>query len=114
MLDCYVYASFSIVMYVLHFLYAEFWRLPSRGGRQNRQTKLKKFLCSSVMFISSPMYIIYVPRLAEEHKFRYVPQLVEERKFVYVPRFWPEECKVRYVPRFWVKERKVGYVSRFD
>jgi hypothetical protein len=68
MLDCYVYAAFSIVMYVLHFLYAGYWRLPSWGGRQNRQKKLKNFLCSSVMFISSQMYIIYVPRLAEEHK----------------------------------------------
>jgi hypothetical protein len=53
-------------------------------GKKN----LKKFLCSSVMFISSPMYIIYVPRLAEEHK------------FVYVPRFWAEKCKVGYVSRF--------------
>jgi hypothetical protein len=53
MLDCYVYAAFSIVMYVL--------RLPSWGGRQNRQVFFKKILCSSVMFISSPMYIIYVP-----------------------------------------------------
>jgi hypothetical protein len=78
-----VYVAFSIIMYVLHFLYAGFWRLPSRGGRQNRQ-KNKKILCSSVMFISSPMYIIYVPRLAEEHKFGYVPRLAEERKFVYV------------------------------
>jgi hypothetical protein len=32
MLNCYVYAAFSIVMYVLHFLYAGFWRLPSRGA----------------------------------------------------------------------------------
>jgi hypothetical protein len=46
------------------------------------------------------MYIIYVPRLAEEHKFRYVPRLAEERKFIYVPRFWVEERKVGYVPRF--------------
>jgi hypothetical protein len=61
--------------------------LPSRGGRQNRQ---KKFLCSSVMFISSPMYIIYVPRLAEEHKVGYVPRFsAEEHKVRYVPRFWP-------------------------
>jgi hypothetical protein len=59
------------------------------------------------------MYIIYVPRLAEEHKFGYVPWLVEERKFIYVPRFWAEECKVRYVSRFWAEERKVRYVPWF-
>jgi hypothetical protein len=87
MLDCYVYAAFSIVMYVLHFLYARFWRLPSRGGRQKRQKNLKKFLCLSVMFISSLMYIIYVSRLDEEHKFGYVHRLAEERYFIYVPRF---------------------------
>jgi hypothetical protein len=68
MLDCYVYAAFSIVMYMLHFLYAGFWRLPSRGGRQNRQKKLKKFLCSSVMFLSWPrnvssyMFLNFGPR----------------------------------------------------
>jgi hypothetical protein len=49
-----------------------FWRLPSRGGRQNRQ-KIKKFLCSSgtprnvslVMFFSATWLrnISYVPRL---------------------------------------------------
>jgi hypothetical protein len=33
------------------------------------------------------MYIIYVRRLAEEHKFGYVPRLAEEHKFVYVSRF---------------------------
>jgi hypothetical protein len=47
------------------------------------------------------MYIIFVPRLVEEHKFRYISRLAEERKFV-------------YVPRFWTKERKVGYVHRFQ
>jgi hypothetical protein len=110
MLDCYMYAPFSIVMYVLYFLYAAFWRLPGGGGRQYRQ---KNFLCSLVMFISSPMYIIYAPRLAEEHKFGYVPRLAEEHKFVCVPRFWAEEHKVAYVPRFWAEERKVGYVPQF-
>jgi hypothetical protein len=72
MLDCYVYVVFSIVMYVLHFLYVGFWRLPSQGGRQNMQKKIKKILCSSIMFINSPMYIIYIPQLAEKHKFKYV------------------------------------------
>jgi hypothetical protein len=79
--------------------------MPGFGGSPAGEAdkigkKLKKILCSSVMFISSPMYIIYVPRLAEEHKFRYVPRLAEERKFIYVPRFWAEERKVGYVPRF--------------
>jgi hypothetical protein len=55
MLDCYVYAAFSIVMYVLHFLYARFWRLPSRGGRQKRQKKFKKIL----------MFIGYVHQLTD-------------------------------------------------
>jgi hypothetical protein len=32
-LDCYVYAAFSIVMYVRHFLYVGFWRLPGQVGR---------------------------------------------------------------------------------
>jgi hypothetical protein len=59
------------------------------------------------------MYIIYAPRLAEEHKFGYVPQLAEERKFTYVPRFWAEEHKVGYVPQFWAEECKVGYVPQF-
>jgi hypothetical protein len=56
MLDCYVYAVFSIVMYVLHILYVWFWRLPSRGGRQNRQ-KIKKIL----------MFIGYVYQLTDIH-----------------------------------------------
>jgi hypothetical protein len=59
------------------------------------------------------MYIIYVPRLTEEHKFGYVPRLAKERKFVYVPQFWAEERKVGYVPRFWAEECKVRYVPRF-
>jgi hypothetical protein len=46
------------------------------------------------------MYIIYVSRLVEEHKFEYVPRLAEERKFEYVPRL-AEERKFGYVPRFW-------------
>jgi hypothetical protein len=65
------------------------------------------------MSIGSPMYIIYVPRLADEHKFGYVPRLAEEHKFVYVPRFWAEERSVGYVPRFWAEEHKVRYVPRF-
>jgi hypothetical protein len=77
LLDYYVYAAFSIVMYVLHFLYDGFWRLR---GRENRFF-FKKILCSSVMFISSLMYIIYVPQLAEKHKFGYVPLLAVEHKF---------------------------------
>jgi hypothetical protein len=80
-----VYVAFSIVMYVLHFLYAGFWRLSGESDKIGK--KIKKILWSSVMFISLPMYIIYVHRLAEEHKFRYVPRLVKEHKFVYVPRF---------------------------
>jgi hypothetical protein len=32
---------------VLHFLYAGFWRLPSRGGRQNRE----KYFLKNLMFI---------------------------------------------------------------
>jgi hypothetical protein len=50
------------------------------------------------MFISSPIYIIYIPQLTEEHTFGYVPQLAEEHKFVCVSRFWAEERKVGYVP----------------
>jgi hypothetical protein len=110
-----------IVICMLHFLLLCMWcfsicrvlEAPSQGGRQNRQKKLKKILCSSVMFISSPMSIIYVPRLAEEHKFGYVSRLAEERKFVYVHRFWAEEHKVGYVIRFWAEERKVRYIPRF-
>jgi hypothetical protein len=84
MLDCYVYDAFSIVMYVMHFLYAGFWRLLREADKISKKII---FLYSSVMFISSPIHIIYVPQLAEEHKFRYVPQLTKERKVGYVPRF---------------------------
>jgi hypothetical protein len=36
--DAKYYAAFSIVMYMLYFLYVGFWRLPSRwGGRQDMQ-----------------------------------------------------------------------------
>jgi hypothetical protein len=58
------------------------------------------------------MYIIYVPRLTEEHKFGYVPRLAEECKFGCVPRFWAQERKVRCAPRFWIEERKFIYVPR--
>jgi hypothetical protein len=57
MLDCYVYVAFSIVMYVLHFLYAGFWRLPSRGGRQNRLISCKNNL----------MFIGYLHQLTDVH-----------------------------------------------
>jgi hypothetical protein len=95
-----------IIMCMLHFLLlcmCGIFYMPGFGGTPAGEADKigKKKLCSSVMFISSPMYIIYVPQLAEEHKFGYVPQLAEEHKFIYVPRFWAEECKVGYVPRFW-------------
>jgi hypothetical protein len=83
----------------------------SPAGEADKIGKIffKKILCSLVMFIS-PMYIIYVSRLAEEHKFEYISRLAEERKFVYVRQFWTEKHKVGYVPRFWTEERKIGYV----
>jgi hypothetical protein len=83
-----------IVMCILHFLLlcmcCIFYMLGFGGSPAGEADKIgKKILCSSVMFISSPMYIIYVPWLLEEHKFRYVP------------RFWTDERKVGYVPQFW-------------
>jgi hypothetical protein len=107
-----------IVMCMLHFLLLcmccilympGFGGSPAGEADKIGKTNLKKILCSLVMFIS-PMYIIYVSRLAEEHKFEYVSRLAEERKFVYVRRFWTEKHKVGYVPRFWTEERKIGYV----
>jgi hypothetical protein len=98
-----------IVMCILHFILlcmcCIFYMLSFRGSPAGEADKigkknLKKFLCSSVIFISSPVYIIYVPWLTEEHKFGYVPRLTDERKFIYVPRFWAEERKFIYVPRF--------------
>jgi hypothetical protein len=85
-----------IVMCMLHFLLlcmCYIFYMPGFGSSPAGEVdkigkKNLKILCSSVMFISSPMYIIYVPRLAEEHKFGYVSRLAEERKFIYVPRFW--------------------------
>jgi hypothetical protein len=107
--DCYVYAAFSIVMHVLHFLYAGFWRLPSWGGRQNRQKNKKKSYVHQLTDVhnlcSSDGRVTY--------KFGYVPRLAEERKFVSVPWVWAEEHKVGYVPRFWAEKRKVGYFPRF-
>jgi hypothetical protein len=52
-LDCYICAK-SLLVYLYAVVYVcQFWRLPSRGGRQNRQKKLKKIL----------MFIGYVHRL---------------------------------------------------
>jgi hypothetical protein len=111
-----------IVMCMLHFLLlcmCCIFIMPGFGGSQAGEAdkvgkkNLKKFLCLAVMFINSPMYIIFVPWLAGEHKFGYVPRLAEERKFVYVPQLWSEERKVEYAPRFWAEEHKVGYVPRF-
>jgi hypothetical protein len=85
-----------IVMCMLHFLLlcmCCIFYMPGFGGSpageadKRGKKNLKKFLCLSVMFISSLMYIIYVPRLDEEHKFGYVHRLAEERYFIYVPRF---------------------------
>jgi hypothetical protein len=95
-------------MYMLHFLLlcmCCILYMSGFGGSPAEETdkigkKIKKILCSSVMFISSPMYIIYVSRLAEKHKFGYVPRLTEEHKFIYVPWFWAEERNVGYVPQF--------------
>jgi hypothetical protein len=51
MLDCYVYAVFSIIMYVLHFLYAGFGGSPAREADKTGKKNLKKSyvhrLCSS-------------------------------------------------------------------
>jgi hypothetical protein len=42
-LDCYI-----LYMCLLLFVYYLFWRLPGRGGRQNRIFLKKIYLCSSV------------------------------------------------------------------
>jgi hypothetical protein len=54
----YVYAAIFVCL---------FWSLPDRGGKQNRQKKIKtKFLSSSVIFLSLTPY---VPRInPEENK----------------------------------------------
>jgi hypothetical protein len=94
MLDCYVYVVFSIVMYVLHFLLlcmCCIFYMPDFGdslvGEADKIGKKIKKIMFIGKFISSPMYIIYAPRLSEKHKFRYVPQLAKERKVGYVPQF---------------------------
>jgi hypothetical protein len=64
MLDCYAYAAFSVVMYVLHFLYAGFWRLPSviyihqLTDVHNRQNNF---------FIKILMFIGYIHQLTNVH-----------------------------------------------
>jgi hypothetical protein len=108
-----------IVMCMLYFLLlcmCCIFYMPGFGGSPAREAdktgkKIKKILCSSVMFIRSLMYIIYVSRLAEEYKFGYVPRLVEERKVRYVSRFWTEERKFGYVSRL-ADKHKFGYVHR--
>jgi hypothetical protein len=75
-----------IIMCMLHFLLlcmCCIFYMTGFGGSEAEKIDFffKKILCSSVMFISSLMYIIYVPQLAEKHKFGYVPLLAVEHKF---------------------------------
>jgi hypothetical protein len=60
--------------------------MPGFGGSPAREVdKISKKINFFYIHLSSPIYIIYVPQLAEEHKFRYVPRLTKERKVGYVP-----------------------------
>jgi hypothetical protein len=73
MFDVMTYLLCWIVMCMLHFLLlcmcCIFYMPGFVGSLAGEADKIGKFS----MFISSPMYIIYVHRLAEEHKFGYVP-----------------------------------------
>jgi hypothetical protein len=50
-----VYAAFSIIMYVLHFLYVGFWRLPREADKIGKKNK------KNLMFIG------YVHQLTDVH-----------------------------------------------
>jgi hypothetical protein len=98
MLDCYIRGK-SLLVYV----YAQFMHVYFRGSLAGETDKIGK----KINFF---IFIGYVPRFFEKHKFSYVPRFPEEHKlcssvpmsmrtYIHQDMFLGEPRNISYVPR---------------